>query len=133
MSLLYQDLTSSILSAYYSVYRILSTRPGYSEENYARSLAVELRQRGLAVQEQVHITRRYRGRDIGSDFIDLVVENKVVIEVKKWARIRPEHIRQTQTYLIDSGLAVGLVLNFGGQQPDFRRIYERSNDPEINK
>jgi len=130
MALLYENLTGEILSCYYAVFRALSNRPGYSEENFARSLAIELNRRGLAVREQVHVVRRYRGDDVGSDFIDLIVEDKVVLEIKKSTRIRPEYIQQAKTYLVDSGLAVGLVLNFGGAQPDFRRVYERANDPE---
>jgi len=130
MTLLYEDLTGEILSCYYLVYRTLSNRPGYSEINYARSLANELKLRGLSVSEQVHVVRRYRGSEVGSDFIDLLVENKVVIEVKKSTRIRPEHLHQAKTYLVDSGLAVGLVLNFGSAEPSFKRVYERANDPE---
>jgi len=130
MALLYEDLTGEILSCYYLVYRTLSNRPGYSEINYARSLANELKLRGLSVSEQVHVVRRYRGSEVGSDFIDLLVENKVVIEVKKSTRIRPEHLHQAKTYLVDSGLAVGLVLNFGSAEPSFKRVYERANDPE---
>ena len=130
MTLLYENLTGEILSCYYLIFRALKNRRGFSEENFARSLAIELTHRGLSVREQVHVVRRYRGRDIGSDFIDLVIEGKVVVEVKKSTRIRPEHVQQAQTYLLDSGIAVGLVLNFGGAQPDFRRVYERANDPE---
>ena len=129
MKLLFEELTSSILGGYFAVYGALRSRRGYSEENFARALAFELRRRGLAVREQVHVVRKYRGLMVGGDFIDLVVAEKVVVEVKRVVRIRPEHILQAQTYLVDSGLAVALVLNFGGGQPEFRRVYERTNDP----
>jgi len=51
----------------------------------------------------------------------------VVIEVKKTKKLLVDHNGQTLTYLRDSGLAVGLLLNFGGEQPEFKRIFEPGN------
>lgn len=129
MKLLFEDLTSSILGAYYNVFGALRNRRGYSEENFARALALELRRRGLAIREQVHVARKYSGTVVGGDFVDIIVAEKIVVQIKKVSRLRPEYLHQVQTYLLDTKLAVGLVLNFGGAQPEFRRVYERTNDP----
>lgn len=127
MALLFEELTGKIINAYYETFNTLAGRAGYSEINYTRALLVELKHRGLAAKEQVYVTRLYLGKDVGGDFIDLVVENKVVVEVKKLRRLRHENLEQCHTYLIDSGLAIGLVFNFGGPTPEFNRLYAPQN------
>ena len=104
---LYQSLTSDILAAYYAVFRALKQRDAYSEANFTEALRVELQQRGHAVRQQVKVWRTYRGRRIGH---------------KKARLLKDEHAEQLLIYLIDSRLAVGLLLNFGGDHPELRRI-----------
>ena len=119
---LYQSLTSDILAAYYAVFRALKQRDAYSEANFTEALRVELQQRGHAVRQQVKVWRTYRGRRIGHNRVDLIVDDQVALEVKKARLLKDEHVEQLLTYLIDSRLAVGLLLNFGGDHPELRRI-----------
>lgn len=133
MKLLHSDLTGDIIASFYAVRSAFKQR-SYSEANYANALAVELRERGHKVQEQKAIQRRYHGMTVGTDFLDLVVDQTVLVEVKKVARLTRAHSEQAQTYLLDSGLAVGLLLNFGGDDKasglPFKRLFEPRNAPQ---
>ncbi len=127
---LHSDLTGQILAAYYAVFhRMRHRRGGYSEENLIQALALELRERGLHVRTQVAVPRRYKGRRIGTDFVDLVVNEAVPVEVKNVCRLTERHEAQLRAYLLDGGWAVGLLLNFGAPRPQVRRIYEPAHDP----
>jgi GxxExxY protein len=127
---LHSDLTGQIISAYYAVfYRLRHQRAGYNEDNLTQALAVELRARGLRVRTQVRVPRRYRGRRIGTDRVDLVVNETVPVEVKRVRSLTERHESQLRAYLLDGGWAVGLLVNFGSAQPQVRRLYEPTHDP----
>lgn len=126
---LYDELTGTILAAYYRVFYDLRHRAGYSEENLVQALAHELEARGLAVRRQVAVERRYKGRRVGTDFVDLLVDEVVPLEVKKARSLTARDAAQLRTYLLDGGWAVGLLLNFGAPRPQHRRLYEAANDP----
>lgn len=132
MRLLYSDLTGDIIAGFYVVRSTFKKR-SYSEANFTNALAVELRERGHQVQEQKAIQRRYHGKTVGIDFLDLVVDQKVLVEVKKVSRLTRAHSEQAQTYLLDSGLAVSLLLNFGADENaselPFKRLFEPRNAP----
>lgn len=125
---LYQELTSIIIAAYYAVFRALKHRSVYSEANFTEALRLELQQRGQLVRTQATSWRTYRGRRIGNNRVDLIVDGKVAIEIKKARLLKDEHAVQLRTYLDDGQLAVGLLLNFGGDDPEFRRV-ENHNSP----
>jgi GxxExxY protein len=122
---LYQDITADIISAYYKVYNSLKQRRAYSEENFAQALLLELARRQRSAKAQVAVQRRYEGQRIGHDFVDLVIDDKVIAEVKKVPAIKEVHLDQLRTYLLDGNWAVGLLLNFGGDEPEFRRLENR--------
>ena len=82
------------------------------------------------MREQYFVHRNYKGRSVGGDFIDLLIDNKVVVEVKKCSRITRDHKDRCKTYLLDSRIAVGLILNFGRDEKEFERVYVRENDTE---
>ncbi|NIO11480.1 MAG: GxxExxY protein [Deltaproteobacteria bacterium] len=88
--------------------------PGLLETVYEVILEHELRQRGLAVQRQVPISIQLRGIKFDEAFrADIVVEEKVVLELKSVDQVTPTHKKQLQTYLRLSGLKLGFLLNFG--------------------
>jgi len=127
---LHSELTWKILAAYFAVYRELGLRrTAYPEGELVQALAVELRRRGLGVRTEVPVVRRYRERRIGEGAVDLVVEEKVAVEVKRVRRLTEEHRAQLEAYLLDGGWAVGLLVNFGGEKPQWRRVYVAANDP----
>jgi GxxExxY protein len=88
--------------------------PGLLESVYEAVLAAELLQRGLSVERQVPVTIRYKGMTFDEAFrADLVVEDKVIVELKSVERVSEAHKKQVQTFLRLTGCKLGFLLNFG--------------------
>jgi GxxExxY protein len=111
-------LTDSIICCYYSVYNRLGY--GFLEKVYENALAFEMNKRGIAVVAQHPIAVRYDDQVVGEYFCDLIVEGKVVVEVKATRQLLPEHEAQLLNYLKATDIEVGLLLNFG-PKPEVRR------------
>ncbi len=116
--LLHAALTDQILQAFYTVYNTLGY--GFLEKVYENALTLELKQRGLQVEQQAPVLVYYAGQPIGKYFADLLVENKVIVELKTAEAIGAAHEAQLLNYLRATGIEVGLILNFG-PKPQFRR------------
>lgn len=118
MSLLHEEITDKILAAFYNVYNELGY--GFLEKIYENAIVIELTSMGLEVQTQVPVTVRYRGQVVGEHQLDLLVDGKIVIELKAAESIASAHEAQLINYLRATGLKLGLLLNFG-KKPEFRR------------
>jgi GxxExxY protein len=104
-------VTGAIVSSAIEVHSSLG--PGLLESAYEACLAYELTKRGLKVAKQVPVPLRYDGIDIEVGYrIDLLVENKVIVEIKSVEKLIDLHMAQLMTYLKLSKLNVGLLLNF---------------------
>ena len=100
------------LDSAFAVHRELG--PGLLESVYEAVLAAELLQSGLSVERQVPVTIRYKGMTFDEAFrADLVVEEKVIVELKSVERVSEAHKKQVQTYLRLTGCKMGFLLNFG--------------------
>lgn len=109
--LYHKDLTDEIIGAAIEVHRHLG--PGLLESAYEECLCRELELRGLSFERQKPLPLEYKGVRLDCGYrIDLVVESKVVLELKCTDSITPVHEAQLLTYLRLSGLKVGLLLNF---------------------
>jgi GxxExxY protein len=107
----YNNLGTLIIDAAMQVHRELG--PGLLESVYEVCLIEELRNRGLEVQSQVRLPIIYRGKELNKEFvIDLLVENKIVIELKAVEELMPVHEVQLVTYLKLSGMKLGYLINF---------------------
>jgi GxxExxY protein len=101
-----------IIDSALAVHRELG--PGLLESVYEVVLAYELQQRGLSVERQVPVPIEYRGMKFDAAFrADLVVEQKVIVELKSVERVSQAHKKQVQTYLRLTGCKLGFLLNFG--------------------
>lgn len=131
MGYLHHDLTERIIGCFYEVY----TRLGYGflERVYERALVIELVHQGLEVRQQVPISVFYRGQSVGDYFADLLVENKVIVELKAAESVAVEHEVQLINYLRATGVEIGLLLNFGRKPEIRRKIYTREAhaDPQL--
>ena len=109
--LLYEDLTFQIRKAIFNVYNYWG--PGLLETIYEKSLMIELETMGLKVECQKHIPVVYRGKEIECDYrLDLLVEDKVIIELKAVEKLQPIHKMQLSTYLKITGKRLGILVNF---------------------
>lgn len=112
-------LTEKIIGIFYDVYNELGY--GFLESIYQGSLVIALRDAGLAVEEQVLIPVWFRNRKVGEFRADMLIERKVLLELKSTRVLEPSHEAQLLHYLKSTETEVGLLLNFG-ERPQFRRL-----------
>jgi GxxExxY protein len=109
--LIHEELTRKIIGAAMEVHRVLG--PGLLESAYEECLCFELELQGLCCQRQVRLPVTYKDAKIDCGYrIDVVVDNKVVLELKCVEAVLPVHEAQLLTYLRLSGRKVGLLINF---------------------
>ena len=118
--LLEGNTTRVLIGAFYAVYNGLGG--GFLEHVYENAMLFELRDRGLFAMQQVSIDVRYRGNVVGSYRADLVVPDKVLIEIKAAKMLTAIDEAQLHHYLKATGIPVGLLLNFGPRPQVIRRI-----------
>jgi GxxExxY protein len=113
------ELTEKIIKIFYQVYNELGF--GFLESVYENALAIALIEAGVKVRQQVPIPVYFRGHQVGDFRCDLLVEDKVILEIKAVKAITPEHHAQALNYLRATEVEVALILNFG-ERPDFKRL-----------
>ena len=114
------NVTKMVIGASFEVANVLGT--GFLEKVYEKALAVELRRRGLVVEEQKPLSVSYKGDVVGEYFADLLVEHRVIVELKYVDAFASEHIAQCLNYLKAAGLHVALLINFKHPRIDYKRI-----------
>jgi GxxExxY protein len=117
--MLHEELTNTIIRAFYNVYNILGH--GFLEKVYENALAIELKKSGLSVTQQEGVKVYYEGVQVGDYFADIVVNGLVILELKAVESLKNEHFAQLTNYLKATDKEVGLLLNFG-RKPEFKRI-----------
>ena len=103
-------LTYQIIGAAIEVHRVLG--PGLLEILYEEALCIELEERNLEYERQKHVAIGYKGRTIGSFYVDIIVENRVILELKSVKQLAPVHEAQLICYLRLTNLNTGLLINF---------------------
>ncbi len=124
MSLLHQSITNTILKVYYEVYNELGH--GFLEKVYQNAMYFELKARGLKVESQKEIKVYFKQQLVGEYYSDLIVENKVIIELKATEVLMNAHVAQTINYLKATPIEIGILLNFGSE-PEFKRLIYTNN------
>jgi GxxExxY protein len=104
-----EKLANEVLGAAIEVHRHL--RPGLPESVYRRAMRVELRLRGISIEEEKSVEVDYKGEDVGKGRLDLFVGGRLVVELKAVSAIADVHIQQTVGYLNLVKEPVGLVIN----------------------
>ena len=127
-TLLHKSITDKILKVYYEVYNELGY--GFLEKVYQNAMYFELKSLGYKVEAQKQIKVYYKKQLVGEYYSDLLVEDKVIIELKATELLMNANVAQIINYLKGTSIEVGLLLNFG-EQPEFKRfIY--TNERKIN-
>ena len=126
--LLHKEITSAIISAFYTVYNTLGY--GFLEKVYENALVLELEKRGLKVQTQYPIEVYYEGKIVGKYFADLLVSDIVIVELKAAEKLIAAHETQLINYLKATDIEVGLLLNFGKEAKYKRRVFSKQNNNE---
>ncbi len=115
----YKEITEKIIKGFYEVYNELGN--GFLESVYEHALSIVLIGYGLHVERQKEISVHFRGHVVGDFRADLIVDNKVIVELKAVRSLDPIHEAQLINYLKATDIEVGLLLNFGSK-PQFKRL-----------
>lgn len=118
-SLKHGDLTQQIIGVFYEVYNALGF--GFLENVYENALVYKLRQAGFHVVQQAPLSVHFEDIVVGEYFADVVVDDKVILELKAVEQLTDAHCRQLYNYLRATDCEVGLLLNFG-PEAEFRRV-----------
>jgi len=118
--LLHRDLTFEIIGAAMEVHRVLG--PGFLESVYQRAMEAEMQQRGIPFESQKRLSLTYKGELLGDHVLDLVVDRRVVVELKAAKDLTDQHQAQTISYLKASGLQIGLLINFAKASLEHKRV-----------
>ena len=114
----HSDLTDQIIKSYYTVYNELGY--GFLEKVYENAMLIELQKTGLQTEAQKRILVYYKTVEVGNYFADLLIEDKIIVELKAAKKLKKEHEYQLINYLKATDIEVGLLFNFG-KRPEFKR------------
>ncbi len=119
--LLHSDLTRQIIHCSFDVIKELGA--GFLENVYKNALYIAMKEKGMNVSVEQKYEVIFRKHKIGKYKADLVVDNLVIVELKCCRSLPPEHQAQVINYLKASGLTVGLLINFGNQRLEYKRLH----------
>ena len=120
----HSDLTEQIIGAFYAVYSALGY--GFLENVYVKALIIELKNRGMKVDDEFQINVYYLGQRVGEYYADLIVNELVILEIKAAKHLADEHEEQLLNYLKATPYEVGLLLNFGPKPETKRRSFDNT-------
>ena len=119
----HEGITESIIGSAMEVHRALG--PGFLESIYKNALLHELRLRGLSPKTELEVQVVYRDRIVGTHRLDIVIEDRVIVELKAVSGLVQIHIAQTLSYMKAIGSEVGLVINFGEDSLVWKRLLRK--------
>ena len=119
--MLYKELSEKIIVCCLEVMKELGS--GFLESVYEKALLVALNQKGLKARSEVPLQVRFKGEIVGEFFADIVVNDKIIVELKAVRALLPEHQAQVINYLKATGIDVGLLVNFGTPKLEIKRLY----------
>jgi GxxExxY protein len=123
MNFLEREITHDIIGAFYDVYNALGF--GFLEHVYMLALERELVARGRSVRREVSVPVMYKGDILAHHRLDMIVDEKVVVESKSTYVLPPASQRQLLNYLRATGLEVALLLHFGPEARFYRVVLSR--------
>ena len=118
--LLFQELTYAINGAAMEVHRILG--PGFLEAVYQAALEHELTLRGIPFEPRKELPVTYKGQSVGMYIADIVVDGKIILELKAISALNNAHEAQAHNYLTATGLRLAILINFGAPSLQWKRI-----------
>jgi GxxExxY protein len=118
----HKELTAKIIDCAYKVHRELGF--GFLESIYQNALVIELTKAGLQSEREKRIQVYYGGKVVGDFIADILVEGKVILELKSVSQVHPAHEAQLINYLKATGMNVGLLINFGEKVEIKRKVLD---------
>ncbi|MGH7908434.1 MAG: GxxExxY protein [Thermodesulfobacteriota bacterium] len=118
--ILYEDLSYKIIGLAMEVHRKLGY--GFLEKVYENALMLLLRREGIEAKQQAPIKVYFEGEVVGEYFADILVDDKIILELKVLNEITDVHIAQSLNYLKATGLRLAIILNFGKRKLEHERL-----------
>lgn len=115
-----KDLSYQIVQAGYAVFNELG--PGFDEEIYENAMVIVLTRNDHIIEQQKRVKIYFQGIEVGLDKIDLIVDGRVVLELKAVSEIALIHRQQALSYLKATGLELAMVINFGASRLQVARV-----------
>jgi len=127
------DLTYRIIGAAMAVHNQVG--PGFKEEVYEKALEVELNRLNVAVQRQVPVPVEYQGEQVALFYLDLYIDDQVVVEVKALSHpLTNDELAQVINYLKATRAPVGLLFNFGRRKLEYKRVFPgKAGETPVNR
>ena len=127
----YSDLTAKIIGCAMTVHKTLGN--GFQEVIYQRALEIEMGMEGLAFNREFEMPIFYREQQIGTRRVDFLVEGIVSVELKAITKLEDVHFAQAINYLEAYNVEIGLLINFGENSLNFKRLTNKKFKPEITQ
>lgn len=118
--IVYKELSYKIIGVAMEVHKELGY--GYLEKVYENAMMVLFQEKEINAQQQRELNVIFRGTEIGKYIADIVVEDRVIIELKVATGIKDIHKAQVANYLKTTGLKLGIIINFGKESLEFERV-----------
>lgn len=125
----HKELSEKLIETFYKVYNNLGY--GFPEKVYENALMIEFKRNGIHAIPQSPIKVIYEGETIGEYYADVLIDNKIIIEIKVAKQLVEEHEAQLLNYLKATDIEVGLLLNFGPKPEIKRKAFD--NNRKINR
>ncbi len=126
VDLYFPDLSFKIVGCAFEVFNDLGG--GLSEKVYQAAMKVAMTKMNLRLKEQAYLTLTFKGEIVGRRFFDFIVEEKIVVELKKGMHYSKANIDQVVEYLRMSKLNLAILINFGNEGVTYKRIVNHIND-----
>ena len=123
--LIYPELSYKVVGCAFDVHNVLGE--GHHEKYYQRALAEALKEKGLKTTEQVYYPVVFNGKIVGKNFFDFLIDDKLIVEIKKGNNFSKRHIDQVLEYLKTSKIKLAILINFGSTEVSFKRIINFDN------
>lgn len=114
------ELSYKISGILFEVYNELG--PGLQEKYYQRAIALVLKKYNLKFKEQVFVPLKFQGEKIGNYYLDFLIEDQIILEIKRGDFFKQAYIKQIHEYLVVSNLSLGLLANFTNSGVRIKRI-----------
>ena len=121
----YSDITSKVIGCAMKVHNTLGS--GFQEVIYQRALAIEMEKQNVSFSREQEMFIYYEGIKIGTRRADFIVSEKIIVEIKAISCLENIHIAQALNYLEAYHLEIGLLLNFGSNKLEFKRLINREH------
>ncbi len=120
--LVYPELSYILMGILFEVHNKLGTK--YQEKHYQRAIEIKLKELNIPYQRELKIKLEFGKEELGDFFIDFVVDNKILLEIKKVWKISQDDIKQVLRYLRAAKLKLGIIANFKHKRLEFRRVLD---------